>query len=190
MKKIPTIFERDWNGNRNLVLDRINPACQWVFDGEGVPTRKLDGACCLTRNGKFFKRREIKSGGTFPSDFVAVGFDQETGKSVGWVPVGDSNDDKWFRLALENSQSALAYDCTYEAVGPHFQGNPEGYENDCLVPHDDGLVIVEPIERTYKGIGEYLADTDIEGIVFHHPDGRMAKIKGRDFGHRREGASA
>ena len=23
---------------------------------------------------------------------------------------------------------------------------------------------------------------DIEGIVWHHPDGRMAKIKRRDFG--------
>jgi hypothetical protein len=30
-----------------------------------------------------------------------------------------------------------------------------------------------------------LAGKDIEGIVWHHSDGRMAKIKLRDFGHKR-----
>jgi hypothetical protein len=30
---------------------------------------------------------------------------------------------------------------------------------------------------------------DIEGLVFHHPDGRMAKIKLRDFGMKRGGSS-
>lgn len=43
MKKIPTIFERDWNGDKSRVIDKINPEAQWVFDGEGTPTRKLDG---------------------------------------------------------------------------------------------------------------------------------------------------
>ena len=32
---------------------------------------------------------------------------------------------------------------------------------------------------------EYLRCRDIEGIVWHHPDGRMVKIKGKDFGFRR-----
>ncbi|MFL5354397.1 hypothetical protein [Archangium sp.] len=31
----------------------------------------------------------------------------------------------------------------------------------------------------------YLRDRDIEGIVFHHPDGRAAKLKGSDFGFNR-----
>jgi hypothetical protein len=29
------------------------------------------------------------------------------------------------------------------------------------------------------------AGQDMEGIVFHHPDGRKAKIKKRDFGQKR-----
>jgi hypothetical protein len=29
----------------------------------------------------------------------------------------------------------------------------------------------------------YLASQNIEGIVYHHPDGRMAKIKATDFYH-------
>lgn len=192
MKKVPTLFERDREGNRNLVLNRVNPACQWVFDGEGVPTRKLDGSCCLVRGGVFFKRREVKKGDAPPPDFEEAGFDEETGKRVGWVPVGDSNDDKWFREAFRNSANVFGVvvpEGTCEAVGPHFQGNPEGYENDCLVPHDDGLVILEEFPRTFDGIRDYLSDKDIEGIVFHHHDGRMAKIKKRDFGLARKGGT-
>ena len=35
MKKIPTIFERDWDGDRSRVVNVINGKCQWVFDGRG-----------------------------------------------------------------------------------------------------------------------------------------------------------
>jgi hypothetical protein len=40
--------------------------------------------------------------------------------------------------------------------------------------------------RTFNELREWLSGMDIEGIVFHHPDGRMAKIKKRDFGIRRK----
>jgi len=33
---------------------------------------------------------------------------------------------------------------------------------------------------------DWIKPLDIEGLVFHHPDGRMAKIKKRDFGFRRK----
>jgi len=36
------------------------------------------------------------------------------------------------------------------------------------------------------GFREWLKGRDIEGLVFHHPDGRMAKIKKRDFGLKRK----
>jgi hypothetical protein len=52
MKKIPTIFERDWEGDRSKVLDKKNPECAWVFAGEGKATRKLDGTSCLIRGRK------------------------------------------------------------------------------------------------------------------------------------------
>ena len=42
MKKIPTIFDRDWEGNRG-VIDKPMPECDWVFDGEGFATEKVDG---------------------------------------------------------------------------------------------------------------------------------------------------
>lgn len=37
-------------------------------------------------------------------------------------------------------------------------------------------------DRTFAGIRQWLTDKGIEGLVFHHPDGRMAKIKKRAFG--------
>jgi hypothetical protein len=36
-----------------------------------------------------------------------------------------------------------------------------------------------------EGLREFLAAHDVEGVVFHHPDGRKAKIKKRDFGLKR-----
>jgi hypothetical protein len=37
-----------------------------------------------------------------------------------------------------------------------------------------------------EGLREWLSDKDIEGIVFHHPHGRMGKMKQRDFGLERK----
>ena len=36
--------------------------------------------------------------------------------------------------------------------------------------------------RSFAEIREYLEHATIEGIVWHHPDGRMVKIKRKDFG--------
>jgi len=36
--------------------------------------------------------------------------------------------------------------------------------------------------RTFAQLRAFLTMSRIEGIVFHHPDGRMAKIKRRDYG--------
>lgn len=93
MRKIPTYFERDWSGDRSLVTRAVNPTCQWVADGEG-------GACCMIRDGRLFKRRELKAGDAAPDGFKAVGVDVETRKTVGWVPVGAGPEDQWFRESM------------------------------------------------------------------------------------------
>jgi hypothetical protein len=186
MKKIPTIFERDWNGDRSRVLDQINPAAQWVFDGEGVATQKIDGTCCMVRGGKLYKRREARASDLVNKpipDFEVADEDMETGKVVGWVPVGEGPEDRWHREAFERESGWP--DGTYELVGPKVQGNPEMATSNKLIAHNsDRLYLTEP-PRTFDGISAYLRDRDIEGIVFHHPDGRMAKIKGKDFGFKR-----
>lgn len=186
MKKIPTVFERDWNGDRSRVVNQVHAACEWVLAGEGVATQKLDGTCCMIRGGKLYKRRELKPTDNAPEGFELSGKDDETGKIVGWMPVGDGPDDRYHREAFAEitSQGPGYYpDGTYELIGPKIQGNPEGRDSHYLFPH--GVIIKDGAPRTFDGLREWLVGADMEGLVFHHPDGRMAKIKLRDFGLKR-----
>jgi len=53
------------------------------------------------------------------------------------------------------------------------------------VPHSEAAQYND-VPRTFDGIRGFLETMDIEGLVFHHPDGRMAKIKKRDYGQQRK----
>lgn len=186
MKKIVSLFQRNYDGDR-LVRDEVVPGAEWVSAGEGVATRKWDGTCCLIRDGKLFKRYEVKPGGTPPANFEpADDADEVTGKQQGWVPVGDGPDDKWHREAWDMAQSYGVADGTYELCGPKIQGNPEQCGSHTLLVHGKHYLADAP--RTWAGVREYLRTHDIEGVVWHHPDGRMAKIKAKDFGIKRGGA--
>ena len=81
MRKTPTIFKRNPENMREL-LDEINPYCDWVFKGEGVPTRKYDGTCVNIENGFYYKRREVKKGNPDPDGFVFIGHDNITEKRI------------------------------------------------------------------------------------------------------------
>ncbi len=177
MKKIPTYFERDWSGDRSRVVNKIHDGCAWVSEGEGVATRKIDGTCCMVRGGKLYKRQEIKAGAATSVDFEQADFDKETGKRVGWRPVGDGPEDRWHREAFSGQ-----CDGTYELVGPKVQGNPDRHTAHLLIPHTiEALAFAQQPPRDFDGLRDWLSGQDIEGVVFHHPDGRMAKIKLRDF---------
>lgn len=189
MKKIPTIFERDWNGDRSRVINKEHPECGWVFDGKGVATRKVDGSCCLVQDGKLYKRRELRQTDGIPAEFEKADYDAETGKTVGWMPVGEGPEDRYHREAWE--AAGIILDGTYELLGPKVQGNPEHARASLLVRHGEGMAgEIADVPRTFEGLREWLAGRDIEGIVFHHPDGRMAKIKLRDFGLKRQKVAA
>ena len=47
------------------------------------------------------------------------------------------------------------------------------------MPH--GALVIPDCPRTFGELREYLRPLDIEGIVFHHPQGMMAKIKKTDL---------
>ncbi len=176
MKKTPLIFNRNPE-NMDEVLQTHNELCSWVFNGEGVATRKYDGTSCLVKDGSLWKRREVKKGKPMPEGFVSAGSDGFTGKTVGWLPVTDSGSDKWHVEAFGGGGLA---DGTYELCGPKVQGNPEGYSRHILVPHS-GSETYEVPERSFDGIKRFISGLDIEGIVFHHEDGRMAKIRKSDY---------
>jgi len=183
MQKIPTIFERDWDGDRSRVLDHPVTGTEWVFAGEGKATQKLDGSCCLISDNQLYKRHEVRPGKTTPSDFQLVSTDETTGKLIGWVPVGSGPEDKWHREAYEHGWDG---DGTYELLGPKVQGDAEQQGRHVLIKHSN-IREVEDFPRDFDGMRTYFENRPtIEGVVFHHPDGRMAKIKARDFGIKRK----
>lgn len=182
MLKIILMFQRNYDGDR-LIRNEVVPGAEWVLAGEGVATRKYDGSACAIIGGVFYKRYDAKKGKLPPPSFIPCQDpDPITGHHPGWLKVGEGPEDRWFRAAWEHS--AGLSDGTYEACGPHFQGNPEGFQKDVLVQHGAELVFGCP--RDFEGIREFLRPLDIEGIVFWHPDGRMAKVKKKDYGMRRK----
>ena len=138
-------------------------------------------------DGVFYKRYDAKHGKTPPENAIpCCDPDPTTGHWPHWVPVNaDDPQDKWFLEAMEgyNSELLLRHqkltDGTYEAIGPHFQGNPYKIATDTLVPHGNDPIFVD---RSFDGIRDYLKRNAIEGIVFWKDDEPQCKIKRKDFG--------
>lgn len=165
MKKIPTIFKRDLSLKCTPVTDEINPECQWVFDGEGIATRKIDGVNIRLDDGMAYVRIKPDT-----KEYTEANYELFTG------------DDKYIRAAIQGREIE---DGIYEAYGEGIRGNAEKIEGYHMVRIDpiDHALVVQGVPRTYRGLMGYLATHDIEGIVFHHRDGRMAKVKTTDFYH-------
>jgi hypothetical protein len=194
MKKIPTLFVRD-PGDRAHVLPVVHADCRWVLEGEGTPTRKYDGTCIMFDGLTWWARREVKNGKQRPPVYRVEQVDDVTGKIVGWEPARTSAFAKFLEQAIiaveEDSPQSVEWQVgTYELIGPKINRNPERRLVHTLVRHADAEVISnlhlpsDPM-RAHDML-EHLLGTlgaqGVEGIVWHHPDGRMAKLKARDFG--------
>lgn len=190
MKKIPTIFKR---GDDFKVINEITPGCEWVFNGEGVATEKLDGTNVqiTIKDGsaiKLEKRRnptkEEKARGEVDGSYVLV---------------TDDPGDKYIRDAINNTDFATWPDGEHsaEAIGPKIQGNPLKLERHILVRHADAPIYsgvqshmlgaidkFDYLKNMIRVSSLYSQTAWIEGFVFRHPDGRMAKIKVKDFRYR------
>ena len=181
MKKIPTLFERIYDNHKIVgITDHIVPGCEEAFKN-GIATIKFDGACCAIIDGEFYKRYDCKKGKTPPEGAIACCEpDPITGHWPHWVKVDESNPaDKWFYGAYIRSGSTLLSDGTYEAIGPHFQGNPYELYFEELVKHGDLMINVG---RDFDSIKEYLKNHKIEGLVFWLNGEPVCKIKRSDFG--------
>ena len=184
MKKIPTLFEREFNKAHGIVAIRPNvtPGMEWVIDGEGTATIKIDGSCCAIIDGVFYKRYDAKRGRTPPENAIpCCDPDPVTGHWPHWVPVDKKNPgDKWFVVAQQHS--GIATDGTYEAIGPHFCGNPYRLDVDIIERH--GTRVLTDVPRDFDGIREYLRTHAIEGIVFWKDGMPQCKIKRSDYGYK------
>jgi hypothetical protein len=207
MKKIISLFKRDYKGDR-LVYNEIVPGAEWVIDGEGMATIKFDGTCCMVRKGRLFKRydrkltkknfKRLKKDPSFiptinhckiaPLEWEAAELEPNphTGHFPGWVPVSpDASNDQWHREAWERV-GFLLLDGTFELVGPKVQGNPYGLSCHELWRHGTLFESIHSFEEPLRKFNQlktwFQLNPQFEGIVWHHPDGRMVKIKRRDFG--------
>lgn len=180
MKKIPTIYLRDFDNNPKYVTATITPECAWVFKGEGVAVRKFDGTCIMLDEYGWWARREVKPGKDRPKHFVELHHDPVTDKRIGWVPVKDSPFYEFFREAWENKLGRRWKHGTYELCGPKINKNPERMPTHTLVCHADAGVL-NPGYRNWESLRNYLHAHPYEGIIFRHPGGRLAKIKTKDF---------
>jgi hypothetical protein len=178
MNKIPTVFLRDPE-DRKRTLAEVNPVCRWVLDGEGVATRKYDGTCVrLDADGVWWARREVRPGRTRPPGYQPVMTDEVTGKTVGWEPMANSAYARYHAEAIAGG--APAEPGTYELIGVKINGNPERVTGHTLIRHADAETFDVP--RDFTGLRDWLlAHPQYEGLVWHHPDGRRAKLKHRDF---------
>jgi len=178
VNKIPTVFLRD-PADRRRTLDQVHPDCRWVLAGEGTPTRKYDGTCVLLDDdGTWWARREVRPGRPRPPGYRPVETDEVTGKTVGWEPIANSPYASYHAEAI--AAGSPGKPGTYELIGPRVNGNPEHVPGHRLVRHADADVLDTP--RDFAGLRDWLlAHPQFEGIVWHHPDGRRAKLKHRDF---------
>lgn len=195
MKKIPTLFERRFEGHKIVeVLPNITPGCEEAFE-HGIATIKIDGSCCAIIDGQFYKRYDAKAGKPIPDGAIKCQDkpDPITGHMPCWVRVDrDKPEDKWFvkardRYVLMNGWGNPLPDGTYEAIGKHFQGNPYGKEEDIIEPHGAREITVS---RTFEGVREWLKEHYCEGIVFWLDGNPICKIKRSDFGFEWNGKQA
>jgi hypothetical protein len=180
MKKIPTLFEREYTNHKVAgIKPNVTEGLEWVLEGKGMATEKIDGSCTAIINGEFYKRYDAKKGKKAPDGAIpCCEPDPITGHHPHWVKVDENNPaDKWFMNAYKNTPELI--DGTYEAIGVHFQGNPYGLCDDILERH--GVKTIK-VERTFDGIKAYLEEHYIEGIVFWLDGEPKCKIKRSDFG--------
>lgn len=201
MRKTPTIFDRDWEGNRG-----VRPA--QVYAAEGVATEKLDGT-----NVRVTVRTD-ETDGIAASVVYAVRLEKrrnptkeqkKDGITEPWY-VDASRDDPADRFIFEALDNTSLMDVpqgewSAEAVGPKIQGNPLGLdehvlyffdrdqlpEDICVPALDDAPEVGSTQEVFFADLRGYLEsarsrvnpEVGIEGIVWH--GATWTKLKRKDF---------
>lgn len=190
MRKIPTLFERDFSGGSAKATPVVAKGFEWVLEGEGVATIKFDGSCCAIIDGEFYRRYDAKHGKPVPEGAIKCQEEADpiTGHLPCWIKCDRFNPaDKWLWSAFDVLVSTLpqypndvkTLDGTYEAIGLHFQSNPYNLKRDILVRHGENVV---DVPRSFEGIREWLENHEEEGIVFWKDNKPQCKIKRSDYG--------
>ena len=191
MRKMPCLFERDFGTTPPTLLRTVTPGCEWVLQGEGHATRKYDGTACAVIGGRLYARYDAKRGKVPPVGAIpCCDPDPITGHWPHWVLVEEQPQYRWHRVGWKRLVEIQDFfkqpieDGTYELIGPPINGNHEGFKSTALVKHGCDVYIECP--RNWDALQVFLGFMNIEGIVWHHPDGRMVKLRKADFGIERK----
>ena len=187
MKKMPCVFVRDFDARPAIITAKVTLGCEWVIAGEGEATRKWDGTASMIQAGQIYARYDCKRGKAPPPSAIPCDPEPDpvTGHWPHWILVAAQPEYRWHKEALDQWTrwwNGPPADGTYEVIGPKIGGNPENQPEHLLRRHGDEGYIALNGSRTQEIIATFLAENIIEGLVFHHPDGRMAKIRRGDFG--------
>lgn len=182
MKKIPTIFDRNWEGDHK-VIDKL------VVDPEtfllSVATEKLDGTNIrVTVRNHTAVRVEKRCNPT--------NIQKQKGIVDPWYAEAFETDpqDKYIFAAVKGTDFSDVPDGEWngEALGENIQGNPLKLTGNTVFFFTLNRIVFEDCPTTYDELKEWLPkqkskfgnDCGIEGIVWHSPVG-MCKIKTKDF---------
>lgn len=206
MKKIPTLFEREYENHKVVgITDKLtDPAFQDILDRPARYwwTVKFDGTCCRVMNSIVYKRYDAKRGKKAPEGAIpCCDPDPVTGHHPHWVLVHDGDPgDKYIVDAFKNSATSFEVndtgvirvdlpDFTYEAVGPKINGNPYGMSSDAkhvAIKHGEETFSRFPdaFGTSFEEIRYFLKHTPIEGFVIWNilKTEPLCKIKRSDFG--------
>lgn len=203
MKKIPSLFERNWNHPDRPLLSNYSPEGSMMIKSmkKWIATRKWDGTACAIIDGRLYKRYDAKVNSDSrpkkapPGEFVPCGDpDPVTGHWPGWVPI--DTHDYWHHEAWERLMryylgigSSTPPDWTYELCGPKINGNPEGLPFHALIPHGRTAYSDAPVKYDELCLWLQTRTPHIEGLVWWENgqilDSRKVKIKMTDFGVKR-----
>ena len=189
MKKIKTIFERNWEGDRT-VIDKYIPEITsevLAYDKTIKATEKLDGmnVRITVRNHTVVraeKRRnpdKIQKHKGIEEPWYVDAYEAEPG-------------DKYIFDGIKNTDCSQIPDGEWsgELVGKNIQGNPLNLDKNIVVFFSLGQApVFDDVPTTYGELKEWLPkqksklgnDCGIEGIVWHCGNGEMFKIKIKDF---------
>ena len=182
MPKLESPFVRVQQGKRYVVTPQVADGFEWVFaDDAVVATEKLDGTnvSIVIENGHivrvFNRTSQIDPWG--PRSEISDAVRDAVARGRALLPDG-----QWFG----------------EVIGPKVQGNPYSLEEHQWVPfrtyclHSLAYRTWGKYPKTFNAISEWFKDglwsllymkhfggahRLAEGVVFHHPDGRMAKLR-------------
>lgn len=187
MTKMPPVPKLFKCGEDGKALAELAEGNEWVLEGKGLLTIKIDGQECKVQEGKLFLRLN-----TFKdSTYVLCDRDAPEDKAL------------WTAFDTARGANVTIPDGIYIAYGPGIRGNAQNADRPFMfriAPIDAHLLISNDQQQTkirrghgvsvitfFDSIKEEFLGGDIEGLVYHYEDPcfhpkAFAQVTRRDMG--------